>query len=95
MFRHLRIAILPLVAAAIPLSSGMADNLPMQSLAFTSRPLILVQMFDTERCQARCKRQYDLCYNVVNNHEWVTDYKQLALDRCETDYEECVKDCLR
>ncbi|MGO9363519.1 MAG: hypothetical protein ACLP02_08655 [Rhodomicrobium sp.] len=93
MFRHLRIAILALTA--MPVSYSLADSLPAQPQASLSRPLILVQMFDTERCKARCQRQYDLCYNVVNNHQWVTDYKQLALDRCETDYEECVKDCLR
>ncbi len=95
MFRHLRFVVFPLIAATIPLSSGVAGSLPMQSRAFPSRPLILVQMFDSERCKARCQRQYQLCYDVVNRHQWVTDYKQLALDNCETDYENCVKDCLR
>jgi hypothetical protein len=91
MFRHLRIAILAFALA--PLSHSFADGLPAQSRSFAAPRLTLVQMFDPERCKARCQREYQFCARVVNESAIDNQIKQLGLDGCEDTFEKCVRAC--
>jgi hypothetical protein len=78
----------------------VADCLRKEPQALASRPLILVQASDPERCKARCQRTYDFCLGLVNELangplRGEARLLQLQKDRCETNYENCVSNCLR
>lgn len=92
MFRRLRIAVLALTAVLMQSPYAMADSEPVDSRAFPSRPLILVQ-HSAEYCTAGCERKYQFCVNVVNENALDDQIRQLGLDGCERNYQKCVKDC--
>lgn len=75
----------------------MADSLPIEPHAWPYRPLILVQTFDPEQCKARCQRTHDFCVQSIKKlPDWTgRDIIQSYQDRCETNYENCVRDCQR
>jgi hypothetical protein len=94
------LAALTLSANAESRLQQMADNLAMEPQALPSRPLIPVQTFDPEACKARCQRTYDYCHRLVDNLangplRGDANLLQLQRDRCETNYENCVHNCLR
>ncbi len=93
MLRHLRIAILPLVAALIPIPYSMAQNVPMQSWRSTNPNIILVERYDDIRaCQQRCKDHLVECYRVAERSE--PEYWRTIKSECLTKFEGCYRDCL-
>jgi hypothetical protein len=94
------IAILVFVAVLVQSPVATADGLPLERQAFPSRPLILVQTFDPEHCKALCKRTYNFCLHLVDELangplRGDADLQQLQRDHCETNYENCARNCLR
>jgi hypothetical protein len=79
-----------------PMANGRAG----EPRALASRPVILAQVFDPEQCGARCQRTHNYCLHPVD--EFATgplrgnpDLLQPQRDRCETNYENCVRNCPR
>ncbi len=96
MFRHLRIAILPLLVVLVLIHSGMADGLPMQSRILTvptGEHLFLVSSL--EKCRNACIARYKNCAenaiaNSAGNHQQYTVLERVCAiamtncyDRCE------------
>ena len=94
------LATLTLSANAESCSRRIADSLPKGPQILASCPLILAQTFDPEQCKARCQRTYNYCQQLVNELaagplRGDANLLQLQRDRCETNYENCVRNCLR
>ena len=90
MAKHLLLAALTL--AVLSPSQTVADMSPMDSWAFPRGPFILVQ-HSPQICTAGCERKYQFCLQVVKENAMDRQILQLGLDKCESNYQLCVKIC--
>ncbi len=97
MFRHLRIAILPLIAAAVmPSPYGMADGIGSKPQISTARPLIRVA---DQQCRRECDSDFAAC--TAQMREYVRQAQEPvpeadfmgALKECEAQHRACYATC--
>ncbi len=92
MFRHLRIAILPLIAAAVmPTPYGMAEEIDNQrqiSTNLVAPPLVRVQNAQTWECRRQCDVTFAACQEEVR-------YAAQTTSVSEADVRSYVAECMQ
>lgn len=94
MFKYLRIAILPFVAAAImPIPRGLAEDIGSQPQILTARPLIRVA---DQQCRRDCDATYAACLSEVRmaKQQGLSKADSLGyIDACIKQHEACYRAC--
>ena len=103
--RHVILSVGVLVVLTVSADAGsrlqaMADSPAVAPQASPVRPLIQVQAIDPDACKARCQRTHNYCLQLVRNlaNGPLRDdpqLLQLQTDRCETNFDNCRRDCGR
>ncbi len=100
MFKYLRIAILPLIVAATPITHAMAEGLAAKNQAApydTQTHIILVDRYeDIKGCQRACEEDKQRCWDLQDRNYRADDprYKQ-AIYACSAVNIECRRACYR
>ncbi len=98
MFKYLRIAILPLVAATVmPIPQGMAEGMPMQSYNSTRPHIILVDKYDDIKgCQRACDEDFEECVNTSKSvYQSGSAQWHEGIQACSVLHQNCRQNCYR